>query len=321
MTTQKPISKSPISDAFLSKNAEGNYLSNGCFCARCKNITSFTFTGKEKDSETGFSYFGARYLEHEMMSMWLSVDPMADKYPSISPYAYCAWNPVKLVDPDGNQTWKPDSDGNLIAEQGDNAVTLAKFLSTTVENAQNLLSEQGLPTSGEVAKGSKLTLNNVFTRSIQAAKDGKVACLTDEQIAEQTLGMNSNQYKKWVQQWFSDKSDKYNCWGSAIAGSQGNEIAGGCGIETLKEYVQRLNEGFSPVTQDDVIFGKTVVSFSLEGRITHGAVYYGTDNDGAVYVFTKNGWFAPPTVSKLSDVTTKYKSLYGSVSDYHNPIP
>ena len=26
---------------------------------------------------------------------------MADKYPSISPYNYCMWNPVKLVDPDG----------------------------------------------------------------------------------------------------------------------------------------------------------------------------------------------------------------------------
>jgi hypothetical protein len=35
------------------------------------------------------------------MTMSLSVDPLADKYPSISPYAYCAWNPVKLVDPDG----------------------------------------------------------------------------------------------------------------------------------------------------------------------------------------------------------------------------
>ena len=28
---------------------------------------------------------------------------MADKYPSISPYAYCAWNPMKLVDPDGTE--------------------------------------------------------------------------------------------------------------------------------------------------------------------------------------------------------------------------
>ena len=58
---------------------------------------------KERDEETGFGYFGARYMDYELMTMWLSVDPMADKYPSISPYAYCAWNPVKLVDPDGRE--------------------------------------------------------------------------------------------------------------------------------------------------------------------------------------------------------------------------
>ena len=32
---------------------------------------------------------------------WLSVDPLSDKYPGISPYAYAAWNPIKYVDPDG----------------------------------------------------------------------------------------------------------------------------------------------------------------------------------------------------------------------------
>ena len=65
----------------------------------------FVSTGKERDEETGYGYFGARYMDHELMTMWLSVDPMANKYPNISPYAYCAWNPVKLVDSDGNEPW------------------------------------------------------------------------------------------------------------------------------------------------------------------------------------------------------------------------
>lgn len=62
-----------------------------------------TFTGKERDEETGFSYFGARYYDSDLSGLFLSVDPMAVKYPSLSPYAYCAWNPVKLVDPDGKE--------------------------------------------------------------------------------------------------------------------------------------------------------------------------------------------------------------------------
>ena len=40
---------------------------------------SFTFTGKERDEETGFGYFGARYMDHELMTMWLSLVLMAKK--------------------------------------------------------------------------------------------------------------------------------------------------------------------------------------------------------------------------------------------------
>ena len=64
-----------------------------------------TFSAKEKDSETGLSYFGARYYSSDL-SIWLSVDPMSDKYASLSPYVYCANNPVKLVDPNGEETRK-----------------------------------------------------------------------------------------------------------------------------------------------------------------------------------------------------------------------
>ena len=62
----------------------------------------YTFSGKEKDAETGYGYFGARYYDSGL-SIWLSVDPMSDKYPSMSPYNYCANNPVILVDPDGRE--------------------------------------------------------------------------------------------------------------------------------------------------------------------------------------------------------------------------
>ena len=61
------------------------------------------FNGKEKDRESGFHYYGARYYWSEVLTGWLSVDPMADKYPGISPYAYCTWNPVLFIDPYGEE--------------------------------------------------------------------------------------------------------------------------------------------------------------------------------------------------------------------------
>ena len=66
--------------------------------------SSYTFSAKEKDSETGLSYFGSRYYSSDL-SVWLSVDPMSDKYPSLSPYTYCANNPVRVVDPDGEEVY------------------------------------------------------------------------------------------------------------------------------------------------------------------------------------------------------------------------
>ncbi|MGB4651581.1 MAG: RHS repeat-associated core domain-containing protein, partial [Bacteroidales bacterium] len=58
----------------------------------------YKFTAKELDNETSYTYFGARYYDSEL-SGWLNVDPMSDKYPSLSPYCYSANNPVVLVDP------------------------------------------------------------------------------------------------------------------------------------------------------------------------------------------------------------------------------
>ena len=68
---------------------------------RYPRLGIYTFNGKEKDHESGFHYYGERYYWSEVLTGWLSVDPMMDKYPSVSPYAYCLLNPVKFIDPDG----------------------------------------------------------------------------------------------------------------------------------------------------------------------------------------------------------------------------
>ncbi|MFT3919997.1 SpvB/TcaC N-terminal domain-containing protein [Cloacibacterium sp.] len=62
--------------------------------------TPYKFNGKEQDSETGYYYYGARYY-NPRVSLWLNVDPLAEKYPSMSPYIYCANNPINAIDPDG----------------------------------------------------------------------------------------------------------------------------------------------------------------------------------------------------------------------------
>lgn len=59
----------------------------------------YKFTGKERDGETGYDMFGARF--YWQAGTWLSVDPLADENPGKSPYMYCGWNPVKYIDPDG----------------------------------------------------------------------------------------------------------------------------------------------------------------------------------------------------------------------------
>jgi len=62
--------------------------------------TPYKFNGKELDSETGLYYYGARYYDPRT-SIWLSTDPLMEKYASVSPYVYCLNNPVLYTDPDG----------------------------------------------------------------------------------------------------------------------------------------------------------------------------------------------------------------------------
>lgn len=74
----------------------------------------FRFNGKEEFSEEYMSHYiyGARSYIPDM-STWLSPDPLAEKYYSVSPYVFCNNNPVNFVDPDGKDIWHVKRNGEL----------------------------------------------------------------------------------------------------------------------------------------------------------------------------------------------------------------
>jgi RHS repeat-associated protein len=60
----------------------------------------YRFNAKEQDSETGLAYYGARYYQSKL-GVWLSVDPLAEEFPSWSSYNYALNNSIRFIDPDG----------------------------------------------------------------------------------------------------------------------------------------------------------------------------------------------------------------------------
>jgi RHS repeat-associated protein len=90
----------PFGELLLEQRTNANYY------------TPYKFSGKEKDDETSYSYFSQRYYLSDI-SIWASIDQLKEKYPNLSPYMYCAGNPIVLKDPDGRTIVPTNHEGDI----------------------------------------------------------------------------------------------------------------------------------------------------------------------------------------------------------------
>ena len=68
------------------------------------DLQNHKYNGKELDTMHGLNTYdyGARQY-NSLFGRWDRMDPLCEKYYSVSPYAYCLNNPVKNIDPDGRK--------------------------------------------------------------------------------------------------------------------------------------------------------------------------------------------------------------------------
>ena len=135
----------------------------------------YKYNGKEFVEMHGYNGldYGARTFFPDRGNGSMSVDPLCEKYYSISPYAYCLGNPVKYIDPDGRapgdffktkngaaKDWGKFYNGKSIAEGKEYASTIYSFTKagksgytyTNAASGTNAGANESLPPNGEQPK-------------------------------------------------------------------------------------------------------------------------------------------------------------------------
>jgi RHS repeat-associated protein len=135
----------------------------------------YLYNGKELHNDFGLGWYdyGARFYDPTGVH-WTTVDPMAEKYSSFSPYHYAYNNPLLFIDPNGEEIWiyYNDDDGKKqkmqytagMKYEGDN-----KFVSTSIGNLNKMNS---IGAGGELL-GKLIDSKNSFDFTNTYAKDKK----------------------------------------------------------------------------------------------------------------------------------------------------
>ncbi|WP_372472556.1 RHS repeat domain-containing protein [Capnocytophaga sp. ARDL2] len=254
-----------------------DYLPFGEVAVEHNQTTNFNngykFNGKELDQATGMYYYGARYYDPRL-SVFISVDPLAEQAPDWTPYRFGFNNPIRYTDLDGRWEW--DAVGNLKAQKGDNSYTLAKFLGTNQKNAMTVLNRGGV------------TAND---KGILNLKEGQVFSKNDLWVGFKSgSGAVVNNSKEAVSHYFNGKG------ASADVGDQSTrELLSSSKFQ--EKHTKITSEVVDPegyfsvdLTKSTFHIGRTNVDYSVSGNGKSSSVTY--------TLFSRDGFWDPDFIDE-----------------------
>ena len=102
------------------------YPYGGLIDANESTFQPYKYSSKELDRENGLDLYDSQARWYDsMLPGTTTQDPLAEKYFSISPYIWCAGNPVRFIDPSGKDIYYFDQSGNYTHKKnkdGDNRI-------------------------------------------------------------------------------------------------------------------------------------------------------------------------------------------------------
>ena len=179
------------------------------------SIQPYRYNGKKRDGNTGWYDYGARYYDPALMR-FTTMDPMAEKYYSVSPYAYCLNSPVRFVDPSGQEVIALDEESkrniqNSVSEEeakyivfDDNGILDIELLNSFESDSENFKALKALANSETryKFKVAEVDVNgDSFSETYKGmtafpgaeyipSKDGDVWFLTNSNLDEKGQAMN-----------------------------------------------------------------------------------------------------------------------------------
>lgn len=282
----------------------------------------YKFTSKEQDPETGLYYFGARYYDAKL-SKWISTDPAVEKYfpgagkgsdglpglggvfnsANLDVYHYANNNPVKLIDPDGNETileglFNYAFSRSLLSHYGINS---SAFTSPMDESALHFVSNAAMVSDvltspkfyGLYARGFVGAYEPVNLGPIKGEGGAYIFADTNNSVGitgRAVLTQGNNKFGPFATQYFM-KNGEYTLESNIDLGSNygnflirnmtdytkfelGGKLGSWFGVE-VRWNPNTMYNNFNNFFNSDSIF-KGYIDYQYGGSSGGGSIYFGT---------------------------------------------